>query len=409
MFNLRKLEDRIVLDGAAIAEAIDEIRDHDEHAAKMHHQAIEAHNMQDWDYGLDDADTPLYLADGLDFGHHDTGIHVLVISSDVEDADDLAAAAKENVRVVRYDASDTSAEDVAKLIENALAGQKADSIAFATHNKDGAQLTLSHSDVITAESLESNEAHQDFWKSLGSNLSEKGRIDLLGCNVAAEEEGADFIGKIADLSGADVAASTDATGNEAFGGDWVLETHGINIQHTYFDADKLQKFDGVLANQAPFVAHPITTVQYADQGKLFTFTVPANTFVDPDGDPLKYWSIASMGQRPLWLNLEQESATFTGTPVDQTDTGMQTITVSATDPCYKGAATTFQVFVRDTNEAPLMVGTGIGAQTVNQHSMLTVTVPSDLFKDPDGNALTYTAMDVTDPANPKSLTRLIPG
>jgi len=56
----------------------------------------------------------------------------------------------------------------------------------------------------------------------GDALGENGDILLYGCNVA-ENRGQEFIDEFAELTGADVAASDDVTGNAAQGGDWELE------------------------------------------------------------------------------------------------------------------------------------------------------------------------------------------
>ena len=54
-------------------------------------------------------------------------------------------------------------------------------------------------------------------------LSPQADLLLWGCDVAAGPSGASFIAQLAQLTGADVAASTDATGHQALGGDWLLE------------------------------------------------------------------------------------------------------------------------------------------------------------------------------------------
>ncbi|WP_413172043.1 DUF4347 domain-containing protein [Anabaena azotica] len=48
-------------------------------------------------------------------------------------------------------------------------------------------------------------------------------ILLYGCNLAENAQGISLLQNIADVTGADIAASTDKTGNAALGGDWVLE------------------------------------------------------------------------------------------------------------------------------------------------------------------------------------------
>ncbi len=57
----------------------------------------------------------------------------------------------------------------------------------------------------------------------GQALGPQGDLLLYGCDVAAGEAGLQFIESLAGLTGADVAASDDATGGTAAGGDWVLE------------------------------------------------------------------------------------------------------------------------------------------------------------------------------------------
>ncbi|MFM9158710.1 MAG: DUF4347 domain-containing protein, partial [Dolichospermum sp.] len=54
-------------------------------------------------------------------------------------------------------------------------------------------------------------------------------ILLYGCNVAAGDAGAEFIGKLHQITNATISASTTKTGNAALGGNWELE---VNIPVT---------------------------------------------------------------------------------------------------------------------------------------------------------------------------------
>ena len=56
-----------------------------------------------------------------------------------------------------------------------------------------------------------------------SSLASGADILFYGCNVAAGSSGQYFIDEIGRLTGADIAASTNLTGNSAKGGDWNLE------------------------------------------------------------------------------------------------------------------------------------------------------------------------------------------
>src|SRR5690606_32604238 len=59
--------------------------------------------------------------------------------------------------------------------------------------------------------------------AIGSHLTEDGDILLYGCDIGAGSGGEAFVQALALATGADVAASANATGAAARGGDWVLE------------------------------------------------------------------------------------------------------------------------------------------------------------------------------------------
>ncbi len=61
------------------------------------------------------------------------------------------------------------------------------------------------------------------WAAIGAALKEDGDLLLYGCNVAVEQTGVDFVQRLAQVTGADVAASDDLTGANWLGGDWELE------------------------------------------------------------------------------------------------------------------------------------------------------------------------------------------
>jgi len=71
----------------------------------------------------------------------------------------------------------------------------------------------------------------------GTSLTPGTDILLYGCNVAAGAEGVEFVENLAQFTGADIAASTDLTGNAARGGDWVLEASTGVIDGAPFATD----------------------------------------------------------------------------------------------------------------------------------------------------------------------------
>ena len=97
--------------------------------------------------------------------------------------------------------------------------QNLDSIQRLSHGSD-TTLHLGNT-VLNNASLDAN---KEILQSIGSHLNPSGDILLYGCNVAQTEDGKQFIETLSHITGADVAASTNLTGNNQLGVDWKLET-----------------------------------------------------------------------------------------------------------------------------------------------------------------------------------------
>ncbi|MGK7938750.1 MAG: DUF4347 domain-containing protein [Crocosphaera sp.] len=65
--------------------------------------------------------------------------------------------------------------------------------------------------------------YQDELSIWGNALTNDGDILVYGCNVAEGAVGEQFVDQLTGMTGADIAASDDLTGNEGLGGDWDLE------------------------------------------------------------------------------------------------------------------------------------------------------------------------------------------
>ena len=87
--------------------------------------------------------------------------------------------------------------------------------------------------------------HESQLASIGGALTETGDILLYGCNVAQGDTGLQFISSLAQYTGADVAASTNATGAALLGGDWELEdqTGTLNVTPIFEDYQFLLPID----------------------------------------------------------------------------------------------------------------------------------------------------------------------
>jgi hypothetical protein len=91
-------------------------------------------------------------------------------------------------------------------------------------------------------------------QSWGEALNEDADLLLYGCDLASSGQGQSLIDRLATLTGADVAASDDLTGQASQGGDWELEYRAGDIEtEVAFSAEVRESWNGVLstANLAP--------------------------------------------------------------------------------------------------------------------------------------------------------------
>ncbi len=209
---LVKLEERLLFDASAAAVVAQAVVDGqgEGDAAENHDVAPEAAEME-----------PV----NLESQSEEQAPSVLLISSEVEGADQLAASAAAGVIVVEYNAETDSLADIFQKISDALDGQMAATIGFATHGQSGL-FHLTQEIYVSESSLDSNDGLQQFWRDVGSVVQEGGRVDLLGCNIANEGDG--LLNHLDVLLGdADIAASSDMTGNH-IEANWVLESGNVD-------------------------------------------------------------------------------------------------------------------------------------------------------------------------------------
>ena len=146
-------------------------------------------------------------------------------------------------------------------IEETLAG-KSDysSIQIISHGSPGT-ITIG-STHLTENNLFS---YQSQLENIGHALTDSGDLLLYGCSVGAGATGQHFIEILAQLTGADVAASNDVTGGVAAGGDWQLESATGSIESVIPVADStLLKYDHTLGAVDDYILAKMSLVSYYD-------------------------------------------------------------------------------------------------------------------------------------------------
>ena len=175
----------------------------------------------------------------------------------------------------------------------------------------------------------------------------------------------------------------------------------LAIQKIVFSGGRVFSTESILSG-APN-AQPIAG-QVANQDTQFSFTIPAGTFADPNGDSMSYSAImadpsASSGQAPLpaWLAFDPVTQVFSGTPTNG-DVGALNVSVIATDTGGLSAASSFELTVTggQLDLAPIAaddtvaVTDGTGATVISQAQLLANDTDPNV-----GDVLSIVSVDAT--------------
>ncbi|HHB9369373.1 TPA: Ig-like domain-containing protein [Enterobacter roggenkampii] len=236
------LESRQLFDGAALAEtAIHEASASD----LVHHEsATEPAKALDIPHAA--------TADAASEKPGSAASEVYVIDQHISGWQSLVDQVPQGSQVVIIDENSSGLSQLA----DALKGETNISAIHILSHGASDTITLG-TDVLTADNLS---AWSSQLSAIGASLSDSGEILLYGCDVSAQDNA--FITRFAEVTQADVAASSDMTGSGALSGDWVLENHTGSIEAKTFAFD----YDGLLAG--PEVTAPEKGITVAEPSSL---------------------------------------------------------------------------------------------------------------------------------------------
>lgn len=152
---------------------------------------------------------------------------VFVIDAAVRDASVLEGAIPDGATVLHLAPGVSGMDQLATAV--ASLGDIG-ALHLISHGAQG-QFTLG-GDTLDAATLE---AFQSQWTAVAAALRPGADILLYGCRIAAD--GGLLVEQLARMTGADVAASIDATGAAARGGDWVLEAGAGEVTATVLSVE----------------------------------------------------------------------------------------------------------------------------------------------------------------------------
>ncbi|MET0961261.1 MAG: Ig-like domain-containing protein, partial [Noviherbaspirillum sp.] len=205
---------------------------------------------------------------------------LLIVGAGVADARTLLDGLARDGRDIEVLQLDPAADSIGQ-ISAALAGRHdLAAIHILSHGDSGA-LQLG-ADTIDAGALAARAGEVGRW---GDALGADGDILLYGCDVAAGDAGAAFVRQLSALTGADVAASDNLTGDSSLQADWTLEVSTGRIGSTAaFSAAAQAQWHGTLEIR-------VNTVTQDKQHEAAVAVSPSGSFVvtwtadhDQDGD-----------------------------------------------------------------------------------------------------------------------------
>ena len=345
---------------------------------------------------------------------------ILFVDGRVPDRATLTAGLAGDVELVVLD----PARDGLAQIGGALAGrQGVQSLHIVSHGESGTLLL--GASRVTGSVLSGNADAVAGWRDA---LTDDADILLYGCDVGAGEAGAAFAAQLADLTGADVAASTDATGAAARGGDWLLELRTGTVEaEPVPSAAARAAYGGLLAQQPAGSDATVTDTSGGalsvaeDTGTPTTIrlTVPSpgaatqiridgvvgGTLTDGSGNPI------TLGANGTLLTLSGGGTKYVDlrfTPDANRDTAASFTYVLA-DPVDQNPATnslpsTATIAITAANDAPALSGAGTVADVAEDTSAPAGTSVSALLAtltvgDADTGALRGIAITGLDLAN----------
>ncbi|NQE32346.1 DUF4347 domain-containing protein [Microcoleus asticus] len=174
---------------------------------------------------------------------------IVFADSQVKDCESLTETANPDTEIVILKAD----RDGIKQIAETLKHRKNIAAVHILSHGAAASLQLGTTE-LNLSNIESYRNYLETWFALpaaeansNSPITAKPEILLYGCNVAATEAGVAFVERLSQLTGANIAASDNLTGNAALGGDWELEVTTGNIETPLaFSAEAREAYSAVL-------------------------------------------------------------------------------------------------------------------------------------------------------------------
>ncbi|MBD2412394.1 hypothetical protein FACHB389_10860 [Nostoc calcicola FACHB-389] len=206
---------------------------------------------------------------------------VFIDYSSVENYQTLIEGLDPNAEVIFLDGTQDGVHQISEVLAQ---HQGVSAVHIVSHGSSGS-LQLGSS-FLSLDTLDDYTSDLTVWANA---LTPDADLVLYGCNVAAGDEGSAFIEQLSSLTTADVAASTNLTGNAALDGDWELEAQTGTIEtNLAFSDNAIATYDGVLASISGNISGTTTygtdVVNSEDVSVSGNVTVTGDATINVSGD-----------------------------------------------------------------------------------------------------------------------------
>ena len=198
---------------------------------------------------------------------------VLLVDQRIQGYETIVSAVKSDVRCIVFDVEDRSHPSMVDYIKAKISDLNVasfDTIGLAKYNEHQSSYQMfgpsspsaTIDNVMTSDpTLQTWSYITDLFVWLKTTYTVK-HFDMLACALYLDMNWKYIIDNLSTISGVEVRASSNRTGSNILGGDWILESTGVNLKNVYFD-ETIDNFEGVLditgtvTNTVPIPTAPI--------------------------------------------------------------------------------------------------------------------------------------------------------
>lgn len=294
---------------------------------------------------------------------------VLFVDPRVSNWRDLAASVSATTKVVVIDPTLDGIAQVTKTLEGLSGIHEVD---FLTYGQPG-QIQLGAS-TVDAAVLSAHATDIAGWRN---SLAGDAQIQFWGCDVGAGQAGAAFVSDLYALTGVGVAASTDATGSAALGGDWTLEaTAGRVNPRMPFSVDAMSSYDTVL--DAPVATVTLSGPSSILLGNSFTETL---TFRNSATNGVGYGPFVELfvPTDAIIADGANEAVTLTSATYLGSAVSFQAITLTSSDVAHPGVLGAYNPLALDSSGHATFQAAPSGMGLKAGDTMYVLTLPFGSF------------------------------